>query len=58
MAISQKITDQSKAAPKSAAQNTAVGSSSRPGMSSSHKIESSAPANEHEMGRAPAGWLK
>ena len=56
--MDQKVTDQSKPAGKSSTQNTSVGSSSRPGKGSVHKIESSAPSNPHDLGRAPSGWLK
>lgn len=42
---------------KSAPQNTSVGSGSRP-TTSSMKIDTSAPAQPHELGRAPSGWLK
>lgn len=38
-------------------QNTAVGSGSRPN-GSKVMIETSAPAQPHELDRAPAGWLK
>jgi len=43
-------------------QNTAVSGSpmaSRPGSQSAKvPIETSAPMNEHTLGRAPAGWLR
>jgi hypothetical protein len=42
---------------KSAPQNTATGSGSRP-MASKHKIMTSEPKQPHELERAPKGWLK
>lgn len=42
---------------RSAPQNTAVGSGSRPN-GGRIKIPTSAPANEHTLERAPAKWLK
>jgi hypothetical protein len=44
-------------AQSSAPQNTAVGSGSKP-TGGKHTIETSAPANPHELGRAPAKWMK
>lgn len=41
----------------SAPQNTAVGSGSRPG-GGKVMIPTSAPAQPHELDRAPPGWLK
>jgi hypothetical protein len=41
----------------SAAQNTAVGSGSRPG-GGKIGIDTSAPAEPHTLERAPKGWLK
>lgn len=38
-------------------QKTSVGSGSRP-TSSKVKIDTSAPAEPHTLGRAPQGWLK
>lgn len=38
-------------------QNTDVGSGSRP-TGGKIGIDTSAPANPHELDRAPAGWLK
>jgi len=44
-------------AQSSAPQNTAVGSGSRP-MAGKVPIETSAPAEPHELDRAPPGWLR
>ena len=44
-------------AQSSAPQNTAVGSGSRP-TGGKMGIPSSAPAEPHELDRAPPGWLK
>ena len=42
---------------KSASQNTAVGSGSRP-TKSKIKLDTSAPSEPRTLGRAPGGWLK
>lgn len=42
---------------KSATQNTSVGSGSRP-TASKMQIDTSAPSQPRELGRAPSGWLK
>lgn len=44
-------------AQSSAKQNTDVGSGSRP-TGGKMGIETSAPSNPHQLGRARAGWLK
>ena len=66
--MKSKKTNESKRVPKgsapqgtskgSAPQGTSTGSGSRPGKSSRHKIESSAPSDSYGLGRKPAGALK
>lgn len=42
---------------KSAAQNTSVGSGSRPGAAKVH-IETTAPTDHHHIRKPPSGYLK
>ena len=57
MGIISKSPSMPQESGKSAAQNTMVGSGSRP-TKSKMNIETSAPTNPHTLGRDPGGSLK
>lgn len=56
--MKDKTVDMTKAAPASAKVHTPGNQSTRPDAKGGYEIPTSAPSDNHTLGRAPKDWLK